>query len=50
MDKLGQKEIGHLPVVDPEDSTKLIGYITKGDIVKIYNRKRLAKNKMSWEE
>ena len=50
MDKLGKKEIGHLPVVDPKDSSKLIGYITKGDIVRIYNRKRLARNKMSWEE
>ena len=44
MDKLGEKEIGHLPVVDPRDDSKLIGYITKGDEVKSYNRKRLARN------
>ena len=29
---------------------KLIGIITKGDIVKAYNRKRFMRKQMSWQE
>ena len=47
---LGQKEISHLPVVDPHDSTRLVGLITKGDIIKAYNQRRLVRRKLSWDQ
>ena len=50
LDCLGSREISHLPVVDTSDNKKLIGIITKGDIIKAYNRQRLTRNKMSLEE
>ena len=50
LDLLGQKEIGHLPVVDPHDSTRLVGLITKGDIIKAYNQRRLVRRKLSWDQ
>jgi len=36
MYKMSIHDISHLPVVDPEDSRKLLGMITKGDIMKSY--------------
>ena len=50
LDRLGQKEISHLPVVSPHDATLLVGLITKGDIVKAYNQRRLARRKRSWDQ
>ena len=47
LDCLGSREISHLPVVDTADRKKLIGIITKGDIIKAYNRQRLTRKKMS---
>ena len=32
------------------DKKKLIGIITKGDIIKAYNRQRLTRKKMSLDE
>jgi CBS domain-containing protein len=31
--RMGERRISHLPVVDPYDSTKLMGWISKGDLV-----------------
>ena len=50
LDCLGSREISHLPVVDVSDKKKLIGIITKGDIIKAYNRQRLTRKKMSLDE
>ena len=50
LDRLGQKEIGHLPVVSPHDATQLVGLITKGDIIKAYNQRRLVRRKRSWDQ
>ena len=50
LDCLGSREISHLPVVDTSDNKKLIGIITKGDIIKAYNRQRLTRNKRSLDE
>ncbi|MEE3207413.1 MAG: CBS domain-containing protein, partial [Candidatus Thermoplasmatota archaeon] len=50
LDRLGQKEISHLPVVSPQDNTLLVGLITKGDIIKAYNQRRLARRKLSWDQ
>jgi CIC family chloride channel protein len=50
LDSLSYKEISHLPVVSKTDNKKLIGIITKGDIVKAYNRLRLGSKKTSWQE
>lgn len=47
LDCLGSREISHLPVVDITDKKRLIGIITKGDIIKAYNRQRLTRKKMS---
>ena len=49
LDSLGYKEISHLPVVDDKNSKKIIGIITKGDLIKAYNRKRFIQKKMSWK-
>ena len=50
LDSLGSREISHLPVVDKTNQKKLIGIITKGDIVKAYNRQRFMRKQMSWQE
>ena len=50
LDLLGQKEISHLPVVTPHDATQLLGLITKGDIIKAYNQRRLVRRKRSWDQ
>jgi CIC family chloride channel protein len=49
LDSLSYKEISHLPVVSKADNKKLIGIITKGDIIKAYNRHRLGSQKASWQ-
>jgi CIC family chloride channel protein len=49
LDSLSYKEISHLPVVSKVDNKKLIGIITKGDIIKAYNRHRLGSQKTSWQ-
>ena len=50
LDSLGYREISHLPVVDKANRKKLIGIITKGDIVKAYNRQRFLRKQKSWQE
>ena len=50
LDSLGYREISHLPVVDKTNQKKLIGIITKGDIIKAYNRQRFMRKQMSWQE
>ncbi|WP_340820498.1 chloride channel protein [Methanolobus sp. WCC4] len=41
--RLAAKDIGRLPVVARSDSTKLLGIITRSDIVKLYDKKILDK-------
>ncbi len=36
--KLGLRDVGHLPVVDRDDHTKLLGVITRQNIISAYNR------------
>jgi CIC family chloride channel protein len=36
--KLGMRDIGRLPVVDPRDHSKLLGLITRKNIIAAYNR------------
>ena len=50
LDSLGSREISHLPVVDKTNQKKLVGIITKGDIIKAYNRQRFLRKQMSWQE
>jgi len=50
LDSLGSREISHLPVVDRTNQKKLVGIITKGDIIKAYNRQRFMRKQMSWQE
>ncbi|OIR20162.1 MAG: hypothetical protein BEU04_03795 [Marine Group III euryarchaeote CG-Bathy1] len=50
LDSLGYKEISHLPVVRKENDRKIIGIITKGDLIKAYNRRRFVQKKMSWQD
>jgi len=50
LDSLGYREISHLPVVDKTNQKKLVGIITKGDIIKAYNRQRFLRKQMSWQE
>ncbi|MDD3246459.1 MAG: chloride channel protein [Methanosarcina sp.] len=41
--RLGSKQIGRLPVVDREDKTRLLGLITRSDVVNSYNKKVVEK-------
>ncbi|ETA68606.1 chloride channel protein EriC [Methanolobus tindarius DSM 2278] len=41
--RLAAKDIGRLPVVSRSDSNKLLGIITRSDIVKLYDKKILDK-------
>nr|WP_245860397.1 CBS domain-containing protein [Methanosarcina spelaei] len=41
--RLASKQIGRLLVVDREDKTKLLGIITRSDIVNAYNKKVVEK-------
>ncbi|WP_292466274.1 chloride channel protein [Methanolobus sp.] len=41
--RLAAKDIGRLPVVSKTDRTKLLGIITRSDIVKLYDKKILDK-------
>ncbi len=50
LDCLGAREISHLPVVNKRQKNTLIGIITKGDIIKAYNKQRFLRKKMSWKE
>ncbi len=43
LNRLAVKEIGRLPGVDREDKTKLLGLITRSDIVNSYNKKVVEK-------
>ena len=36
--KIGDSEINHLPVVDIKDQHKLVGFLTKGDILRAYRK------------
>ncbi len=50
LDSLGYKEISHLPVVERNNDKKIIGIITKGDLIKAYNKRRFVQKKMSWQD
>jgi len=50
LDYLGYKEISHLPVVNKSNTKKIIGIITKGDLIKAYNKRRFIEKKMSWQD
>ena len=50
LDSLGYKEISHLPVVQKNDNRKIVGIITKGDLIKAYNKRRFIQKKMSWQD
>ena len=50
LDCLGAREISHLPVVNKRQKDTIIGIITKGDIIKAYNKQRFLRKKMSWKE
>ena len=41
--RLASKDIGRLPVVSRSDNRKLLGIVTRSDIVKLYDKKILAK-------
>ena len=38
--KVGGRDVSHFPVVDPQNRDRLIGFFTKGDILRTYMRKR----------
>jgi CIC family chloride channel protein len=40
--KIGHSEINHLPVVAVDDPNKLVGFLTKGDIIKAYRKKQMC--------
>ncbi|MCQ1536923.1 chloride channel protein [Methanosarcina sp. KYL-1] len=43
LNRLAVRDIGRLPVVDREDRTKLLGLITRSDVVNSYNKKVVEK-------
>jgi CBS domain-containing protein len=42
MDKMMRNDISHLPVVSPKNPKKIVGFLTKGDIMKIYYRTKIT--------
>ncbi|MCD6351386.1 MAG: chloride channel protein [Armatimonadetes bacterium] len=42
--KLGMRDVGRLPVVDREDHSKLLGLITRKNILSAYNRALMARH------
>ena len=50
LDSLGRREISHLPVVDKLNPKKLLGIVTKGDLIKAYNRQKSLRKEMSWKD
>jgi CIC family chloride channel protein len=48
--RLAAKDIGRLPVVSRKDKRKLLGIITRSDIVKLYDKKVLYKVRQKTEE
>lgn len=42
MDVMVARDISHLPVVDPRDPKKLVGFLTKGDVMKAHQRRRVV--------
>jgi CIC family chloride channel protein len=42
VNKMVEKGISHIPVVEPADPTHLIGFITKDDIMKAHHKKRVV--------
>jgi CIC family chloride channel protein len=37
-----ERGVSHLPVVEPSDPTRLVGFITKGDILRAHHKKRIV--------
>jgi chloride channel protein, CIC family len=42
IDRMVENNISHLPVVEPTNPKHLIGFITKGDILKAHHKKRIT--------
>lgn len=42
--KLGTNDLGHIPVIQEQNSKKLIGIITRSDLIKAYDQKLLVKS------
>lgn len=40
MNEMVIRDISHLPVVDPKNPKRLVGFITKGDVLKAHHKKR----------
>jgi CIC family chloride channel protein len=40
--RIGDTEINHLPVVAVDDNRKLVGFLTKGDIIRAYRKKQMC--------
>jgi CIC family chloride channel protein len=41
INRMVERGVSHLPVVEPSDKTHLIGFITKGDIMRAHHKKRV---------
>jgi CIC family chloride channel protein len=42
INRMVERDVSHLPVVQPTDPTHLIGFITKGDIMRAHHKKRVV--------
>jgi CIC family chloride channel protein len=45
LQKMGEHDIGHIPVVSRKDRKKLRGFITKGDILREYAKAHMEEKK-----
>ena len=39
IEKMASSDYGHIPVVDRDDPTKLLGFLTRRDIIQVYREK-----------
>jgi CBS domain-containing protein len=42
--RFGLRDLGHLPVVEPGNSRKLVGIISRAHVIRAYNRELLRRH------
>lgn len=49
LELMAEHGFGHMPVVDREDPTKLVGFLTRNDIIQVYREKAKERKDREWK-
>ena len=49
MELMAEHGYGHIPVVDRDNSTKLVGFLTRNDIIQVYRLKAKEREDKTWK-